>query len=169
MSQCLYCEWLSSKKNLLYEDEQTGVLLNPQPAAPGHLIVVPRKHYTIFEQVPPEENAALGIIANKMSIMLFETLQPAGTNLLIQNGADAGQTMPHVGVHLIPRFEGDGIDFSWKSRPLTEEQMAAVELGLRDALSGGDAPASHGEPHHEHHDDTHHKPHHTLHYPERIP
>ena len=114
--ECTYCDWITSKKNLLYEDEHSVVLINPKPASAGHLLVLPRKHITIFEQLPTDIGGRLGIIANKMSMIQFEALGAQGTNLVIQNGVGAGQTMPHLGIHLIPRKEGDGINLSWKSR-----------------------------------------------------
>ncbi|MEK6968192.1 MAG: HIT family protein [Nanoarchaeota archaeon] len=163
--ECTYCEWIATKKNMLYEDEHSAVLLYPQPASAGHLLVLPRKHITILEQLPPEIGGKLAIIANKMSMIQFEALQASGTNFLIQNGVGAGQTMPHLGIHLIPRKDSDGIDLSWKSRPLTEEQMAAVELGLREQLEivePSTEPAKQELPKIE-------RPTHFLKYPERIP
>lgn len=128
---------MASRKNTVYEDEDVTVLMYPQPASPGHMLVLPRKHFTILEQVPPEVLGKMGVISNKMSMIQFETLGVAGTNMLVQNGVGAGQTMPHFSMHLIPRNQDDGINFSWKSRPLTEEQMAAVELGLKEQLELG--------------------------------
>ncbi|HLD19317.1 MAG TPA: HIT family protein [Candidatus Nanoarchaeia archaeon] len=166
MMECTYCDWITSKKNLLYEDEHSVVLINPKPASAGHLLVLPRKHITIFEQLPSDIGARLGIIANKMSMIQFEALGAQGTNLVIQNGVGAGQTMPHLGIHLIPRKEGDGINLSWKSRPLTEEQMAAVELGLREQLENAQPPQPQ-QPTHEQPKPP--LPPSMLKYPERIP
>ncbi len=164
-NDCLYCDWISTKKNVLYEDQHSAVVLYPQPAAAGHLLVLPKKHFTIYEQLPPETSAALGIVSNKMSVLQFETLAASGTNFLIQNGADAGQTMPHVSIHLIPRYENDKINFMWKSRPLDEEQMAVVEMGLKEQLAeeqSADQQTEHEKPKDP-------KTYTILRYPERIP
>ena len=57
----------------------------------------------------------------------------AGTNIILQNGVAAGQEIPHICVHIIPRNEGDGLDFQWEPKRLTEEQMSAVELKVKEA------------------------------------
>ncbi len=139
MGDCEFCDLIEQKKNVLLEDELSVVLLPSKPASPGHCIVVPRQHITILEQLSDKQSAQLGILANKISIIQFESLQAVGTNVLLQNGTAAGQTMPHVAMHVIPRFDGDSLSFAWKSKPLNEEQMASAELAIKSELDSGAA------------------------------
>ena len=131
MSDCQVCE-LKKSKDLLYEDKTVFALLHPEPAGIGHIIVAPKKHYQIVEQMPDYEFAHLFDIANKLSSAVFEGIGAQGTNIMIQNGVEAGQGIPHVLLHIIPRRENDGLDFQWPPKQLTEEQISTVELQLKE-------------------------------------
>lgn len=139
MTTCKYCNILKgeSKAENIYEDPKMLAILSPTPAVLGHIILFPKKHYAIIEQIPDYEIAELFKAANKLSSAVFEALQPKGTNIIIQNGLAAGQTdVPHVGIHIIPRNDNDGINFQWQPKQLTEEQMSTVELKLKEASRG---------------------------------
>lgn len=129
---CPVCEWIG-KEPRIYEDERAIALLPKEPIAVGHIIVLPKKHYTIMEQIPDYEVAHLSLVANKLSVALFESLKIQGTNMLIQNGVAAHQDLPHFMIHIIPRVEGDNLNFMWKPRQLSEEEMSTVEISLKDA------------------------------------
>jgi histidine triad (HIT) family protein len=135
-TNCDYCQLIESKTNLIYEDAKVVAMLAPKPAAIGHIIVLPREHYPIIEQVPDFIVSDLFVKANKISIALFEGLGAHGTNIIVQNGVSAGQKSAHFMVHIIPRKEGDKLDFNWKPRQLTEEEMSTVEIQLKEASAG---------------------------------
>ncbi len=128
---CAICE-LKKSKELLYEDKDVFAVLSPEPATFGHIIVAPKKHYQIIEQIPDYEFGYLFNIANKLSTAVFEGIGAQGTNIIIQNGVEAGQDIPHVAIHIIPRRENDGLNFEWAPKQLTEEQMSTVELQLKE-------------------------------------
>ena len=129
---CVLCNELKSGKNKIYEDKKVCAVINPKPASPGHIILFPKKHYQIFEQIPDFEVSHLFEIANKLSTAVFESLKVQGTNIMIQNGVSAGQSIPHVCLHIIPRNENDGINFQWQPKQLNEEEMSTVELTLKE-------------------------------------
>ncbi|MFH1510407.1 MAG: HIT family protein [Candidatus Woesearchaeota archaeon] len=128
MDNCNICKL---QDNPIYEDDLIRAVLHKKPSAPGHIIVFPRKHYTIFEQVPDIEVARIFSVANKISTAVFESLQMHGTNILVNNGLAAGQQDNHFVVHIIPRTEGDGLKLEWKPKQLSEEEMSTVELMLK--------------------------------------
>jgi len=134
---CIFCNTVKGKTDLekIYEDNEVIAVAHPRPAAPGHVFIFPKNHYQILEQVPDYEVAHLFNIANKISIAVFETTEAAGTNIILQNGIAAGQEIPHVCVHIIPRKEGDEINFQWEPKRLTEEQMSTVEMKVKKAAS----------------------------------
>lgn len=132
MSDCIVCQQIEKKLGVMYEDADVVAVLSPTPASAGHIIVAPRQHHVILEQVPDWVMGKLFTTANKVSISLFEGLGVHGTNLLIQNGAAAGQTAPHVGVHVIPRVENDNINLLWQPRQLGEEEMSTIELKVKE-------------------------------------
>lgn len=132
MSSCKLCEIFKQKEGVVYEDKDVIAVLSQEPAATGHIILSPKKHYPIIEQIPDYEFAHLFHIANKLSIAVFETVGCQGTNIIIQNGVAAGQTIPHASIHIIPRKEGDKLDFQWAPRQLSEEEMSTIELKIKE-------------------------------------
>lgn len=131
---CIFCDDIKEGKlERVYEDKELIAVVHPKPAVPGHLLVIPKKHYPIIEQIPDYEVSHLFNVANKLSVAVFEASQSQGTNIILQNGIAAGQEIPHVCLHIIPRTEGDGIDFQWKPKQLTQEEMSAVETKLKSA------------------------------------
>ena len=129
---CPVCKHISIKSNLLYEDQKVAAFLSPNPSIVGHIVIAPKQHVPILEQVPDFIVSELFIKANKLSIACFESLGAEGTNIIVQNGVASGQTLPHVTVHIIPRKENDGLQLQWKPRQLSEEQMSTVELAVKE-------------------------------------
>lgn len=123
MTECLFCSLMQKKTNLLFENDKVFVMLSPEPATPGHVVVLPKNHSPILELVPDFVVGEMFKVANKMSISLFEAFGAHGTNMLIQNGPSAGQKQNHAMIHVIPRMENDGIDLSWTPKPASEEDL----------------------------------------------
>jgi histidine triad (HIT) family protein len=110
LSECIFCQILSGEipAHVLYEDESAVALLDAFPMVEGHALVVPRRHHRLLQDMPAEEAAALFRAVHAVAGRLQAALQAPALNVGLNNGAAAGQAVPHVHVHLIPRFEGDG-------------------------------------------------------------
>ncbi len=136
MEKCILCQIvkgrLPSKK--IYEDNEIIAVLDFNGASAGHTFVMPKEHFTIFEQVPSDIITKTFIAANKVSKTMFETLNIQGTNIFVSNGVVAGQMVAHFMVNVIPRKEGDGINLQWKPKQLTEEEISTVELQLKNNI-----------------------------------
>lgn len=132
---CLVCKEVHERNVLtLYEDDKITAYLDPMPASIGHVVVIPNEHYAIIEQVPDFVVGHMFTIANKISVALFDSLNIHGTNMIIQNGIEAGQKHPHVSLHIIPRIEGDKIDFQWKNLSPSQDELATAELQLKEPV-----------------------------------
>ena len=133
---CEYCEIIQGEKEAakIYEDDKVIAFLSDQPATIGHIIVAPKKHAPIIEAVSDEDIDHVFKIANKISVAVFESLKIEGTNLIVHNGVEAGQEMPHFSVNIIPRKTGDGLMFEWQPKQLKEEEMATIELQLKEEI-----------------------------------
>jgi histidine triad (HIT) family protein len=129
---CEICDMIKAKKGLLYEDEQIAIMLAPKPATAGHIILAPKIHAPILEQVPDFIIGKLFDKANKVSIAVFETLGAEGTNIIANNGIAAGQSVNHFLLNVLPRKENDGMNFAWQTKQLSEEEMSTIELKLRE-------------------------------------
>jgi bis(5'-adenosyl)-triphosphatase len=89
---------------------QTGnffALYNISPILPGHSLVIPKFHYQSFMELEKEKVGELFIFAQKVIRVLLMAFQSNGFNLTIQDGKNAGQTINHLHLHLIPRKEKD--------------------------------------------------------------
>lgn len=132
-SNCEFCQIVEEGSHLkVYEDEKVLAILNPKPASPGHILVFPRKHYPIIENVPDYEVAYIFRIANKISVAAFESLGMQGTNIIVNNGVAAGQKHSHFAIDIIPRRENDNLILEWEPKKLDEEEMSTVELKLKE-------------------------------------
>ena len=77
------------------------------PVSPGHTLIVPRRHVGSFFEIEVKEREALLALLEDAKRLLDKEFHPAGYNIGINDGAAAGQTVPHVHIHLIPRYNGD--------------------------------------------------------------
>ncbi len=109
--QCLFCQIISGKvpSQKIYEDNKVLVILDINPAAKGHLLILPKEHYSIQPQIPDKEQGHLFGVAKKMSHLLLKGLKVSGTSLFVANGLVAGQKAQHFILHLLPRKDGDGV------------------------------------------------------------
>lgn len=88
-------------------NEHAVVIRDGYPVSVGHTLVIPRRHVgSFFELTVDEQGAMLRLLADARG-RLQQQLAPASYNIGINDGPAAGQTVPHVHMHLIPRYEGD--------------------------------------------------------------
>lgn len=74
---------------------------------PGHTLVIPKRHVRSFFDLSEDERNGLMALLTQAQVGLVTEFSPAGYNVGINDGPVAGQTVPHLHVHFIPRFEGD--------------------------------------------------------------
>ncbi|MBN2421060.1 HIT family protein [Candidatus Woesearchaeota archaeon] len=128
---CIECEMLRQRKNLIYEDEYSAAFLYDKPAAAGHIVVFPKQHHPIIENIPDDIMSSLFLAVNKISMTCFDVFKAHGTNILIRNGLAAGQKTTHAAIHIIPRFENDGLNLQWTPLKFTDDEMTTAELSLK--------------------------------------
>ena len=102
---CVFCSLPAGR--FLGENEHAVWILDAHPVSPGHCLVVPKRHVeSFFETTPAERDAILSLLDGARE-HVYRHHAPSGYNIGINEGAAAGQTVPHLNVHLIPRFRGD--------------------------------------------------------------
>ena len=107
-SSCPFCTLPLSR--VVHENDLARVIRDAYPVAPGHTLVMPRRHVGRFFDLGRPEREALFDLLEVARDALEQELKPAGSNIGINDGQAAGQTVPHLHVHLIPRFAGDRED-----------------------------------------------------------
>jgi histidine triad (HIT) family protein len=116
----------------VFEDAKVIAILSDRPASAGHILLMPKEHYPIIEQVPDYIISHLFIVANKLSVSVFEGMNAMGTNIIVNNGVAAGQNSAHFMIHIIPRRENDGLNLSWQPKQLSQEEFATTELMVNE-------------------------------------
>lgn len=86
------------------------VVRDAYPVSPGHTLVIPTRHIGSFFELDEAERAALLALLDRARGRLELEFKPDGYNIGINDGAAAGQTVPHLHIHLIPRYTGDRPD-----------------------------------------------------------
>lgn len=92
----------------LHEDEKSLVILDISPINKGHALVISKNEYVTILECPQEELSYLMDIARKTAEKMQEILHIDGFNIMINNGPASGQEVPHLHIHVIPRYEDDG-------------------------------------------------------------
>jgi len=92
---------------IVYEDETTVAFLDANPLSPGHTLVIPKDEYERVNDVPDNVAADLYATVHRMVPAVEDAVDADGTTVAFNNGEAAGQEVPHVHCHIVPRFEGD--------------------------------------------------------------
>ena len=135
---CIFCKIAKGEidHNRVYEDEHTVAFLDVNPAVHqgGHTLVIPKKHYELITDVPEEELGALLSTVKRVSKALMKFGH--GVNVVQKNGKVAGQVVPPIHFHVIPRFEGDEVKFCyWDVHKLDKEKMDEVHEKIKSLLN----------------------------------
>ena len=123
MSECIFCRIANGEipSATLYEDDDFRVILDLGPASKGHALILPKSHAAHIYELPDELAGKAMVLAKKMAGRMTEALECDGFNIVQNNGEVAGQTVFHFHMHLIPRYEGDQVNVTWKPGTLTDE------------------------------------------------
>jgi histidine triad (HIT) family protein len=107
---CIFCKIVFGEmpSYKIYEDESTLAFLDIAPVNPGHVLVIPKKHFSNLEEIPEEEFSKLAVAVKKVAVAVTEATEATGHNVNINNGETAGQVIFHLHFHIIPRRDGDG-------------------------------------------------------------
>ena len=113
---CVFCSIIKgdipSKK--VCEDDDTLAILDISQTTLGHTLVMPKKHYENFLEMPKEEFADLMAKTQTIAKQVVENLDAKGCNILINTNEVAGQSVMHTHVHIIPRYdENDTISIAF--------------------------------------------------------
>ena len=103
---------------MIYEDDVSMAFLDISQATKGHTLVVSKTAYENMLETPDDVVSHLFVVAKKIAIVLKQSLQPKGFNILSNVGAVAGQTIFHVHIHIIPRYEEDDISLAFHPNTL---------------------------------------------------
>lgn len=130
---CIFCKIIAGElpAYVPYEDDLLMVIMDRFPASPGHLLIIPKRHTPDIYGLTLEESAAVMPLAQKLAKKIRTELNPVGLNILQNNGKDAGQTVFHYHLQLIPRYANDGVKLGASSSDPPLEELAKMADRLR--------------------------------------
>ena len=134
--QCIFCQIIGGKvqSKKVYDDETVIAVLDVNPANPGHILIMPKEHYSIMPQIPEEEIGHIFLVAKSLSNTSLRALEVQGSNIIVANGVVAGQRAQHFMVHLIPRKENDNLNFQVPQKTISEQELQKIRKTLADSL-----------------------------------
>lgn len=110
---------------IIERGERVSVLLDIRPTTKGHLLVIPNEPFVDIHTVPDPILCEMVTLAQTMAAHVVERLNAQGVNLVMNNGAIAGQQVFHAHIHVIPRYENDGLA-SWHGNDADPEELDEV-------------------------------------------
>jgi len=126
-SECVFC--LPNPNDILLKNKYAYIRFDGYPVTPGHLLIIPFRHVSSFFSITNHEEAAMWNLVREGKKYLDSEFQPEGYNIAINDGVIAGQTVMHLHIHLIPRYQGDSDDPKKWVHPVLKisEQMLQVK------------------------------------------
>lgn len=133
---CIFCKIAGGEipSATVYEDEEFRVILDLNPAAKGHALILPKKHAGDVTELDGDTAAKVLPLAAKIGQGMKRALGCDGFNLVQNNGEVAGQTVMHFHMHVIPRYEGGPSIAAWEPGTAQPEELAQIAEQIQKAL-----------------------------------
>jgi len=126
---CIFCKIAAGEipSKTIYEDELFRVILDLGPATKGHALILPKDHADNLFKLPDDTAGKVLVLAKKLATQMKEKLGCDGLNLVQNNGEEAGQTVKHFHMHMIPRYKNDGQRIGWKPGEPTQDELESIQ------------------------------------------
>jgi len=130
---CIFCKIVKGElpSYKVYEDEDILVILDRFPSNLGECLVITKKHYESLFDLDPALGTKIFDLSQRVAVKIKETYNIDGLNLLQNNGASAGQQINHFHIHVMPRYDLDGIVMQGKPIDPTETEFNEVAAKLK--------------------------------------
>lgn len=140
---CAFCDPKVLSYQKFYEDELVIALYTHKPILPGHSLIIPKRHVERFEGLSDEEITQIGRVIKKVNKAAEEVFETSPYLILQKNGKEAGQTVPHVHFHYVPRRVGDDSTLMFLIKmytanlgsPISHSEMQEIAGKMRIAIA----------------------------------
>ena len=161
-ANCIFCKIVAGQipSYKLLEDDKTIAIMDINPVNPGHSLSVAKGHWPMVDTIPTDVLgavaataqkvakghwpmvdtiptdvlSAVAATAQKVAKAVMSELKPHGVNLLQANGPGAGQSVPHLHIHIMPRRTNDGVALNWEYKPGDKAEIEAIYKRLKAVL-----------------------------------
>lgn len=133
---CLFCKIAAKEipSEVVYEDEKIIAFLDIYPTSFGHTLVIPKQHYENVLDADSDVFGPILSVVQKIGRAQVDSLGVKGFNVIVNNGKDAGQVIPHLHIHIIPRREGDGFTHWHGPKYESDAQMKEYAEKIRQQI-----------------------------------
>ena len=139
--ECIFCK-IAFKKiptNIIIENDKTMAFLDAFPLSKGHALVIPKAHYSKIQELDENLSQSLFNILWKITNPIEKAMHVNSSTIAIHNGKEAGQEIPHVHIHVIPRERGDGagpVHSMFKNKPnISSSDMSSIVEEIKKSLT----------------------------------
>lgn len=136
-NDCVFCKIIKGEipSATIYENDEFKVILDRFPSSLGHVLVLPKEHIENIFEMPEEKSGKIFELVSKIAPIVKRQLNCDGINIIQNNGEAAGQSVPHFHIHIIPRYNKDGLNILWKPTEPTDEQIEKTKQKLLEAIN----------------------------------
>ena len=134
--ECLFCKIAKGEipSATIFENSEFKVILDKFPANKGHILIIPKEHIENIYEMDSELGGKLFSLAINIAKILKKELNIEGLNILQNNGKIAGQSVFHFHLHLIPRYQDDEVNITWKPLKPTDDELTTLANRLYKSL-----------------------------------
>jgi histidine triad (HIT) family protein len=136
MSNCVFCRIVAREipATVVHEDEHTLAFMDLGQVNPGHVLVAVRAHAENLYGLNDAQAGAVLRAAARVARAIRDAFGPEGLSVYQANGKAAGQTVFHYHVHLVPRYEGDGMALTWPVKNPAREKLEEAAAKIRASM-----------------------------------
>ena len=133
---CIFCKIANGEipSATIYENSDFRVILDVAPANRGHALIIPKEHFQDIFDIDAVTAGKLFSLATEVARAMKSVLHCDGLNIVQNNGLIAGQTVFHFHLHLIPRYEGDGIKLTWEQHESDSTDLQELAREIRKKI-----------------------------------
>lgn len=133
---CIFCKIANGEipSATIYENSDFRVILDVAPANRGHALIIPKEHFKDIFDIDAVTAGKLFSLATEVARAMKSVLHCDGLNIVQNNGLIAGQTVFHFHLHLIPRYEGDGIKLTWEQHESNSADLQELAREIRKKI-----------------------------------
>lgn len=133
MADCVFCKIAARQipASIVHEDEHTLAFMDLGQVNPGHVLVAAKAHVENVYALDDGQAAAVFRAATKVARAVRDAFAPQGLSVYQANGKVAGQTVFHFHMHLVPRYDNDGMNLTWPVKNPAREQLEAASARRR--------------------------------------
>jgi histidine triad (HIT) family protein len=136
MGACVFCRIVARQipASVVHEDAQTIAFMDLGQVNPGHVLVALKAHAENVYALDDEQAAAVFRSVARVARAVRDVFAPPGLSVYQANGPSAGQTVFHVHVHVVPRYDNDGMNLTWPVKNPPRAMLEETAARLRGAL-----------------------------------